>query len=135
MEEHVKEIIVMQNNKGVTLIEVLIALVVLLIVFMGLIQASILSIEHNLRNEIREEAVRIATDNLTTARSASFDSVIDSGPDTITRNIRNISNFPFTVTRTVTDLNTDNKQVSIRVTYKYRDETYNYDLITTVRRQ
>ncbi len=57
------------NQKGVTLVEVMIALVILLIVFMGLIQASILSINHNLRNEIRDEATRISSEYMSAAKS------------------------------------------------------------------
>ncbi len=49
-----------RNRKGLTLVEVTIALVVLLFVFMGLLQAALLSIDHNLRNVLRDEAVRIA---------------------------------------------------------------------------
>jgi len=63
------------NKKGVTLVEVMISLVILLFVFMGLIQASLLSINSNLRNEIRDEAVRAAAGQMTIARSTYNDPV------------------------------------------------------------
>jgi type II secretory pathway pseudopilin PulG len=50
----------LRNERGVSLVEVMIALVVLLLVFMGLMQSALLSIDHNLRNVLRDEAVRIA---------------------------------------------------------------------------
>ena len=60
------------NSKGVTLVEVMISLVILLIVFMGLIQASLLSINHNLRNEIRDEAVRVGAASMGLLRSFNY---------------------------------------------------------------
>ncbi len=72
----------MQNkldSRGVTLVEVMISLVILLIVFMGLIQASLLSINHNLRNEIRDEAVRVAAEYMSRTRSDSFGNLVGTG--------------------------------------------------------
>ena len=40
---------------------------------MGLIQASLLSINHNLRNEARDEAVRVAANSMGLLRSFRFD--------------------------------------------------------------
>src|SRR5512135_3682764 len=60
------------NKKGVTLVEVMISLVILLIVFMGLIQASLLSINHNLRNEARDEAVRVGAASMALLRSFNY---------------------------------------------------------------
>ena len=59
-------------NTGVTLVEVLISLVVLLIVFMGLIQASMLTLDVNMRNEVRDEAVRISSEFMSRTKAASF---------------------------------------------------------------
>ena len=65
----------MRNNRGdrgVTLVEVLIAMTILLIVFMGLIQASVLAIGANMRNEIRDEVVSVASQELTRLRNLPF---------------------------------------------------------------
>ena len=61
------------NKKGVSLVEVMISLVILLIVSMGLLQASLLSIDSNVRNELRDEAVRIASESMAQRRSAFGD--------------------------------------------------------------
>jgi len=60
------------NNTGVTLVEVMVSMVILLVVFMGLIQASLLSINHNLRNAIRDEAVRVAAESMSRLRSFNY---------------------------------------------------------------
>ena len=53
-----------KNEKGVTLVEVLIALVILLLVFIGLTQSALLSIDGNIRNLLRDEAIRIADERM-----------------------------------------------------------------------
>ncbi len=137
----------LSSAKGVTLIEVMIALVVLLIVFMGLIQAALLSIDHNLRNEVRDEAVRIAAEAMTNLKAEGFggaDLADNSGshysyagisPDplgallpaavkpgsTPSRSFRNFSQ-PYTVGMEVQPLDSNNKQVTIRVHYTYRTD-------------
>jgi prepilin-type N-terminal cleavage/methylation domain-containing protein len=75
------------NDKGVSLVEVMIALVVLLLVFMGLLQAALLGIDHNMRNILRDEGVAMATSRMEQERSMLFDNlasdtaVIPSGTD------------------------------------------------------
>jgi len=69
----------MRFQKGVSLVEVMIALVILLIVFMGLIQASLLTIQANVRNIARDEAVRITSDQMDRLRAASFDDMNRNG--------------------------------------------------------
>ncbi|MEW6569833.1 MAG: prepilin-type N-terminal cleavage/methylation domain-containing protein [Nitrospirota bacterium] len=50
----------LNRNKGFTLIEVLVSMVIVLVLLLGLVQAALLSIDNNLRNVLRDEAVRIA---------------------------------------------------------------------------
>ncbi len=60
------------NSKGVTLVEVMISMVILLVVFMGLIQASLLSINHNMRNATRDEAVRIGGEAMSLLKAFNY---------------------------------------------------------------
>ena len=57
----------------------MIALVILLLVFMGLIQASIVSISANMRNNLRDEAVRLSSDLMSQLRAAPFDDLNRDG--------------------------------------------------------
>lgn len=51
----------------------MISLCILVIVFMGLIQASMLTLDVNVRNEVRDEGVRIAADTMTRLRQLAYD--------------------------------------------------------------
>ena len=143
------------NNKGLTLVEVMISLVLLLLVFTGLMQSALLSIDHNMQNILRDEAISIATERMDESRNLPFDSVVndaavtpvnlpacgkppfsDAGPYQvgITRNFRNIQNFPFGTRRTVNDRDADTKEIQILVRWEYRNECYSH-MVTTLRRR
>lgn len=59
-------------QEGVSLVEVMIALVVLLFVFMGLLQAALLGIDSNMRNILRDEGVAMATSTMEEERNRIF---------------------------------------------------------------
>ena len=55
---------VLVDKKGLTLIEVMVALIVLLLVFLALMQTALLSIDSNMINVLRDEAVNIAEEQM-----------------------------------------------------------------------
>jgi type II secretory pathway pseudopilin PulG len=130
----------MLNKKGITLVEVMMALVIALVVFLALMQTALVGIGSNMINILRDEAVSIAEAKMNEARNTSFDSLATTSPETIYRNIRNITNFSYAVTRTVTSLNTDNKRVDITVTWEWKEKTvangnpYTHSISTIMRR-
>ncbi len=116
----------LRNKKGLTLIEVMISLVVLLLVFLALLQTALVSIDSNMTNVLRDEAVNIAEEQMNVERNTPFDNLVVgttvSPPEP--RDIRNIANFTYTVTRTVTELKTNSiRQVDINVTWDWKDRT------------
>jgi type IV pilus assembly protein PilV len=114
--------VVLLNKKGLTLVEVMIALVVLLVVSLALMQTALVSINSNMTNVLRDEAVNIAEMRMNEARNTPFNNLVGTS-NTVLRNFRNIANFQYNVTRTITDLNSDNKQVNITVTWEWKENT------------
>jgi type IV pilus assembly protein PilV len=53
------------NRKGFTLVEMMIALVIIMVGLLGLVQTVLLSIDSNMKNLFRDEAVRISQQALT----------------------------------------------------------------------
>jgi type IV pilus assembly protein PilV len=130
------------NKKGLSLVEVMIALVVVLVVFLALMQTALVSIDSNMINVLRNEAVSIAEMRMNEARNTLFDNLgAGTTSGTVTRNIRNITNFQYTVTRTVTSRGTDNKQIDITIRWEWKEKTvangnpYTHSITTILRRQ
>jgi hypothetical protein len=81
------------------------------------------SIDSNMINVLRDEAVNIAEEQMNDARNTPFDNIVSVPAAPVTRNIRNISNFAYSIARTVSNLNADSKQIVITVTWDWKTRT------------
>lgn len=125
---------VLKNEKGLTLVEVLIALVLMLLVSLALMQTALLSIESNMTNALRDEAVNVAEEQMNEAKNTSFASLlVGASSETVLKDIRNKSDFPYSVDTRVSDINTDNKKVEIDVTWNWKNTPYTHSISTIVR--
>jgi hypothetical protein len=142
------------DEQGLTLIEVLIASVITLVLFLALMQAALLSVEVN-------AGMRGI------ASSDDFDNLLNSDPDPFPvdaecppefadppisnvgilfeRNIRNVQDFNFCTNRTCVELGGDGdcatfdagvdiRQINITVGWVWREEDYIHRISTIVRR-
>lgn len=144
------------GQEGVTLVEVMISLVILLVVFVGLIQTSILSVEHNMRNSVRDGAVNEANETMTQLKSRDYSDpcltdtllavvqplpLVCNNTPGWTSVTRTVGNYPqgYAVGKTVTRLDpaTDlSKQVIVQVRYTYRDDPeVRYSISSTIRQK
>ena len=125
------------NASGMTLVEILVSLVIVLIVFLGLSSSGLVVLNENIKNELRDEAVSVADSAVQDARRALFDNLVTLPADNVLRQVRSV-NRPFTVTRTVTNLDGDNRQVTINVgwtrTEGSQTRSYSHQVVTVVRR-
>ncbi|MDA8105841.1 MAG: prepilin-type N-terminal cleavage/methylation domain-containing protein [Nitrospiraceae bacterium] len=66
----------MLNEKGLSLVEVMVALLVLLFVSLALMQTALVSIESNMKNTLRDEAVSIAEGKMSEAKHLIFNNTM-----------------------------------------------------------
>ena len=132
----------MKNNGGMTLIEVLVALAIVFIVFLGMSSAGLVVLDQNIRNSQRDEAVSVAEMEMQEARNIPFATIANDN-HIVYRQIRGL-NVGYTVARTVANPNgttpaTDpnNRRVTINVTWSRivnnQTRTYNHTVLTIVR--
>lgn len=114
---------VLKDNRGLTLVEVTIALVVLLLVMLALMQTALVSIDSNMLNVLRDNAVNIAEERMKEVRGTSFDSVVSAAAEPEQRNVRNVANFSYTVTVNVTNINIDTRQIVVTVSWDWKQRT------------
>ena len=131
----------MKNNRGMTLIEVMIAIVITFIVFLGLSGSGLFVLNENIKNSLRDEAVSVAGMEMEQVRNTSFDTFLVApgtlSVDNVVRQVRGLT-VNYGVTRTVTILDLNNLQVSINVawtrTENNQTKSYNDTIATIVRR-
>lgn len=126
---------VLKNKDGLTLIEVMISLVVLLLVFLALMQTALVSIDSNMINVLRDKAVNVAEERMNNARNTAFNNLLpvvtDVSPPPMS--VRNIAAFAYTAKRKVTDINIDSKQVDITVTWNWKGRPYTHTISSILR--
>jgi prepilin-type N-terminal cleavage/methylation domain-containing protein len=138
------ERLVLFNKKGVSLIEMMIALVILLVVSLALMQTALLGTSTNVKNQLRDEAVNIAEMRMNQLRSLPFTELNtsdylkapgDTPAETVVqRNFRGFS-IDYTPARTISDISTDTKQVTIMISWSYRGQAYTHGITSIMRKR
>ena len=121
------------NQNGFTLIEFLVAILILMVGMLGLLQSINVAMDKNLENLFRNEAIMVADEQMMQLRSRSFQS-ISTTASTVTvvpRNIRGIQKN-YSAQRIVTDPTTQSKQIQINVTWRKKNTPYSHSLSSVV---
>lgn len=118
-------------ENGFTLLEVLVATVIILVGLLGLLQAVNVSMEHNLRNSLRDEAVRVGEETMYGIRRLTFDNITGDSTLKVTRNLRAF-NKEYTVERNLTDLGGRSTEIVLTVKWDYRGTTYQHRVSTII---
>jgi len=130
--------LVLYDKKGMTLIEVMFSVVLLMIVAMAVMQTALVGMNANLQNSLRDEAVKIVDQRMEELRSlttgTSFDTINTGADPVISRNFRSAS-VNYSPTRTVSSIDFDTKQVIESVSWSFRGRPYTHSATTIMRRQ
>lgn len=134
----------MKDNVGMTLVEVLVAMAIVFIIFLGMSSAGLVVLDQNIKNSQRDEAVSVAEMEMQQARNTPFN-VLTLASDNVSVSIDNVSrqirglNVNYGVWRTVNHLDVNNLQVSINVTWNrienQQTRSYNHTVLTIVRQR
>ena len=130
----------LKNNGGMTLVEVLVALAITFIIFLGLSDAGIVALNENIKVSLRDEAVSVAEEEMQKARRTLFanlyaapDNVAVALPDVV-RQLRGV-NQTYHVSRTVNKLDTENIQVTTNIGWDRHQKSYSHQVVTIVRKR
>jgi type IV pilus assembly protein PilV len=125
------------NDNGFTLVEFLVAIVILMVGMLGLLQSLNVAIEHNLGNILRSEAVMLADDRMMLKRTKAFESISTtvSSPSAIpvVRSTRGISKS-YSVQEIVNQATPLSKEIIVNVSWSYKSNTYSHSLSSIISR-
>ena len=121
----------MQNKKGFTLVEVLVAMGIMMVGLLGLLQSVNIAIEHNFRNQQRDEVVRIGEKVMNDMRGKPLGTVFSQFTSERSNIRRGSTPKYYRVGRTVTTITANlTEQYRVDVPYKYKNFSTNYSLVS-----
>jgi type II secretory pathway pseudopilin PulG len=131
--------LVLHNKNGMTLIEVMIALLILMVVALAVMQTALVGMRVNTQNSLRDEAVNIVDLRMNELRNTAFDSISlgTTIEPAISRTFRGGVTVNYTPTRTVSQIDTsgDTKQITVSVAWPYAGKTYTHSVTTIMRHE
>lgn len=123
--------VVSRNSRGFTLIEALIAILILSIMLLGLIPAFMKAYNVNQEVSLRDAAIDIAHERLEVLRTKGLSNLVSNSTCVVRRIMKR--DVPYTVDTLVASLyGGDVYQVTVKVRWKYRDDNVSYNVTTVV---
>jgi type IV pilus assembly protein PilV len=125
MSRHAPKIISIFSNRGFTLLEVVVAIVILMVGLLALLQAVNLSIVTNLQNEMRTQGTMIGEDQMARIKSLPFANITATGEKTVSVPVAMRSSLVnFSVTKSVDVISSTTKRVNVGVRWRHRGNIY-----------
>jgi type IV pilus assembly protein PilV len=117
-----------KNNNGFTLIEFLVALVIISVGLLALLQSVNLSLAENMKTTFRNQALNLADERMSVEKSKPFDNIssTDSGNYNYDMKQMTVNNTfkNYSVTTIGKNLTSNTKSIEIDVVWKYKGERY-----------
>ncbi len=120
------------SRKGFTLVEVLVALVILSIAMLGVLDAMAIAMQQNVELYCRDEAVRIAEQDMNQVRNTLFTGIGNSNYN-VSRTYKQFQKT-FTVQRTVTAYSGNSYSVQVQVSYTINGRAHAHNATSIVSR-
>jgi type IV pilus assembly protein PilV len=128
-----------QSDAGFTLIEVMVAMLITLVGLLGLLNAVNMATEHNLKNQLRDEAALIAEQWMANLKARGFSQISGVGGTTpfssrvVNSKIRS-GKTVYTVDRPCSNLGSGGStaQLTVKVTWYNKGQQFNHS-ITSIR--
>lgn len=130
----------LKSNAGLTLVEVLIAMAIVFIIFLGITNSGLVVLDQNIKNSQRDEAVQVADNVVQKYRDMPFDNVVVGVTPTyyIFRQVRGM-NQRYSVVDNIASIDPTNRQVAVTVgwtrTEYGRPKSYTHQIVTIVRQR
>ena len=123
-----------RNSGGFTLVEVLMAMLVMTVGLLGLLQSVQMAYQHSLRNRVREEAVHLAEERMHDWRRMAFKSITATSPkqEPVTKLLGGTPRS-YTVTREMVDMGSGTnpaKKLTVGVAWTVKEEAASHAIYT-----
>jgi type IV pilus assembly protein PilV len=121
----------MRNNAGFTLIEFMIATLILMVGLLGMLNGVIIAAQRNQETTLRNEAIALADDQMMIQRSKNFANIVSVPKAATPRMIRGVQKS-YSSAVTVTTPTANSCQISVLVTWNFRGTPKSHQISSAV---
>lgn len=123
----------LSKNSGFTMVEFLVAILVLMVGLLGMLQGINLAMSLNVESMLRNEAVAVGNEAMMAQRNLTYDAVQTPAIPTIgyARNIRGIFKI-YSATTAVAPATGNSKLVSVTVSWNYKNKKSMYSVSSAI---
>ena len=122
----------MINNSGFTLIEFLLAIVILSVGMLGMLQGINIAMDKNRDNVFRTEAVMLADERMMAVRALAVDSLSTTIATPPKESAGSRSFKSYSVQKIVTQVTGKSKEIVINVSWHKKKSSYNHSISSVV---
>ena len=118
------------NSAGFTLIEAMVAIIIMMVGLLGLLQSVNLAIEHNLKNHLRNEAVLIAEDSMNRLKITPYDSISAAYTPVVASSALRGGNPTYTLRKSSIPITADSSQLVVHIGWLYKNVSSTFEVRT-----
>lgn len=127
------EPVAFSNSQGFTLVEFLISIVILTVVLLALLESVTLSIAHNMKNQLRNQAILIADEKMNREKLKPFDAISSGTTKNSTDSYTiGLAHKNYSSTKTISATSNSSKSIDINVSWHYKGQRHTHSIISLV---
>ncbi len=120
------------NNSGFTLIEFLVAIVILMVGMLGLLQTVNYAISNNMTNQLRQEALMVGDEQINLEKAKKFEAISTNTRSAVVPRMVNGAFRNYSVIKTSTALTSQSTNIDMQLIWKYKGQRYVHSISSVV---
>lgn len=120
------------NKRGFTLVEFLVAIVILMVGLLGLLQTVNYAIAHNMTNQLRQTAIQVADERMQLEKAEGFNNILAGTVNETVQRVVNGAQYTYTVDVTNTQTTTQTISIDVQVRWNYKGQAYQHAVASLI---